>query len=214
MTKFIESKLWDGNPDVFGVLEDEYPGTITYIYDDDLEDYVWRFNKPSDQTVYRCESRNIRVDGKAYKWLEGNTYKLSWKSKITKIKSDYGDFVIFQWKSYPNGEQNYPLLMTANDDYVKLIYVDTSGEWHTLWQQTTVDGAWNQYELTIHLSSDVDSGWVELVYNGESQLLDGVTRFMGRTLDGSNEPKWGLYNRDNPGHAMEQFVGAMVVSIE
>lgn len=214
MKNFIESKLWDGIPDVFGVLEDEYPGTITYVYDDDLDGYVWRYNKPADQTVYRCESRNIKVNGKAYTWIEGNVYKLCWKSKITKIGSDYGDFVIFQWKSYPNGEQNYPLLMTANDDYVKLIYVDTSGEWHTLWQQTTADGAWNQYELTIHLSSDVDSGWVELVYNGESQLLEGVTRFMGRTLDGSNEPKWGLYNRDNPEHSMEQFVGAMVVSIE
>lgn len=203
----IVTKLWSSPPGVFGNLEVELPGTIT------LSEDVWRYYKPSHATSYRCESRNIRVGGTPYKWIKDKTYVIKWKSKITKIDSSYGDFVIFQWKSYPSGLQNYPFLMTAIRDEVRLMYVDTDGKWNTLWTKKTEDGEWNSYELTIHLSDREESGWIELKYNNEEQIIGGLNRFHGRTLDGANEPKWGVYNRDNPGHEMEQYVGELEVYI-
>lgn len=199
--------LWSDGP--FGNLEVDPPGTITY----DENEKVWRYYKPSHATSYRCESRNIRVGGSPYIWVNNRTYIIKWKSKITKIDSEYGDFVIFQWKSYPNELQNYPFLMTAENDEVRLTYVDTEGKWHRLWTKKTVDGEWNNYQLTIHLSDRDGSGWIQLQYNGGGQMVGGSSRFYGRTLDGTNEPKWGVYNRDRPGHEMEQYIGELKVYI-
>ncbi|WP_409280949.1 hypothetical protein [Pseudomonas defluvii] len=207
-----QAVLWTGQPSVFGNLEVEPPGSITYVFDETLKKNVWRYHKPADSRSYRCESRNIRVNGYAYKWQKNKTYQIKWKSKITKIDSNYGDFVIFQWKSYPNGLQNYPILMTAVRDEVRFIYIDTAGKWHTLWTRKTLDGEWNSYCLTIHLSDEDQTGWIELKYNDVIQLIGGVEKFYGRTLDGSNEPKWGVYNRDNPAHEMEQYIGELEVS--
>lgn len=208
-----ESIVWTGQPSVFGGLEVEPPGTITYVFDEVLNTNVWRYFKPSDVTSYRCESRNIRVNGAAYKWQKNKTYQIKWKSKLTKIDSDYGDFIIFQWKSYPNGQQNYPIIISAVKDEVRFIYVDPDGKWNTLWTQKTLDGEWNSYCLTLHLSDVSQEGWFELKYNDVLQELAGQRTFYGRTLDGSNEPKWGAYNRDNPGHEIEQFVGDLEVGL-
>ena len=205
------TRLWVGQPSVFGSLEVEPNGSITYVYDRDLNRNVWRYFKPSDSVSYRCESRNIRVGAQAYKWQKGRTYTLNRKSKLPKIDSAYGDFVIFQWKSYPGGLQNYPLLMTAVRDEVILRFVDRGEVWKTVWTTKTQDNVWNSYSLTLHLS-DIDSeGWFSLNYNGVDQLLDGKSRYAGRTMDGANEPKWGVYNRDKPEHEMEQLVADLEV---
>lgn len=209
-------QLWSSLPNPaneFGNLEFEAPGSITYVVDEKLNKLAVRLWKPSHASSYRCECRNIRVNGSAYKWLAGKTYHIKWKSKITKINGGYGDFVIFQWKSYPNGKQNYPLLMTAVNDEVRLIHCDASGKWTTLWVRKTKDNEWVDYDINLHLSDDESAGWLEFKCNGEPQNLAGVLRFHGRTLDGSNEPKWGVYNRDQPAHEIEQLVADISVSV-
>ncbi|GFM71461.1 hypothetical protein PSCICL_24530 [Pseudomonas cichorii] len=208
-----EVVIWEGAPGGFGNLEVDASGSITWVPDASLGHEVFRYFKPADPTSYRCESRNIKIDGIRYQWQSNKTYRLRWKSRLTKIDSVYGDFVIFQWKSYPGTQQSYPVLFTAVRDEVRVIYVDPEGKWHTVWTHKTVDGEWNSYCLTLHLSEVDGQGWFELEYNGVAQLLAGKSRFEGRTLDGSTEPKWGVYNRDNPAHELEQFVGDMTVSI-
>lgn len=209
-----ETLLWEGKPGGFGNEEVDPGGSITWVPDTTLKKEVFRYFKPSDPISYRCESRNIKVAGVRYKWQENTTYRLRWKSRLTKIDSAFGDFVIFQWKSYPGGQQNYPILFTAVGDEVRFIYVDPQGKWYKVWSQKTTDGAWNSYALTLHLSGVDGRGWFEFEYNGVAQrLTGGDIRYMGRTLEESNEPKWGVYNRDNPGHEMEQFVGDLSVSI-
>ncbi|CAI1965423.1 Uncharacterised protein [Serratia quinivorans] len=209
--------LWKGKPHVFQVLEDKPPTTITYIYNSALGKYVWRYNKPKDKKEYRCESRNIVVDGKGYKWVENKTYKISWSFNVPEATSEYGDFVIFQWKSYPNGKQNYPFLITINKNKIILTYVSTGDDngkkWHRIWTHDIKDNEWNNAALTLHLSDDETVGWITWEYNGEMQKLDGKDKYPARTLDGSNEPKWGVYNRDKPEHAMEQLVGNLKVEI-
>lgn len=209
-----ENLLWEGKPGGFGNEEVDPSGSITWVLDATLGKEVFRYFKPADPVSYRCESRNIRVGGYQYKWQENTTYRLRWKSLLTKIDSEFGDFVIFQWKSYPGGQQNYPILFTAVNGEVRFIYVDPENKWHTIWRQPTSDGAWNDYCLTLHLSGVDGQGWFEFEYNGVAQrFANGESRFKGRTLDGANEPKWGVYNRDKPAHELEQFIGDLTVSI-
>jgi len=211
--------IWNGSPTgaddtpgrVFGNASTECPppGSITPVRDDSEYAYVWRYSKPTAPTSYRCESRNIRVNGYAYKgFTKGKTFYIGWGSKLKKVDGgQYGDWVIFQWKSYGNGStQNYPLLMTAVAGKVKLIYVNTSGAWQTIWEAKTDDNSWRDYVLGIHLSDNATTGWVELYVDGVQQEIGGRLRFPARTLDVSNEPKWGAYNRDQPGHEMEQLI--------
>ncbi|WP_104024858.1 hypothetical protein [Vibrio hyugaensis] len=209
------SEIWNSEPNIFGNIECEYPGNISYELDLEKKKNVWRFYKPADDLSYRCETRNIRVDGLQYTWQEDKTYFISWGSKITKIDDGYGDWVIFQWKSYPNGQQNYPLLMTVSGSTVRLVYVEPiSQEWLTLWSTVIKNEEWSQYKLGLQLSRDPSQGWIEFYYNGEQQTLgsNAVTRYPARTLDdGENEPKWGTYNRGFPESEMEQFVADIVV---
>ncbi len=59
------TRLWVGQPSVFGSLEVEPNGSITYVYDRDIKRKVRSYFKPSDSVSYRCKSRNIRVGAQA-----------------------------------------------------------------------------------------------------------------------------------------------------
>lgn len=196
---------------VFGNLEAESPGSIYSVYIPEIKRFAWQYLKPSHSSSYRCESRNIRVGGYQYKWVENSTYKIAWSSMFPDISSEsdtFGKYVFFQWKSYPNAQQNYPFLMTVNGNMVRLIYVDTAEEWHTIWSQQADSLEWMRFEITLHLSRDENKGWLEMSFNNTPQSFsNGMKRWVGRTMDDEkNELKWGCYDRGKPSRSLIHYL--------
>lgn len=196
---------------VFGNAETEAPGSLYSVYIPSIKGRAWQYLKPKDAVSYRCESRNIRVGGYLYTWAENTTYRIVWSSMFPDINSEddiFGTYVIFQWKSYPNGQQNYPFLMTVKGNMLNLIYVDTAEKWHTIWTQPAESLTWMHFDITLHLSRDADQGWLELSFNDTPQnFSNGASRWIGRTLDNEkNEPKWGCYDRGNPSRSLIHYM--------
>ncbi|MFJ4840084.1 heparin lyase I family protein [Streptomyces sp. NPDC088746] len=190
--------VWDGDAargaGVFGSVECDEPGSLVTAANQDGHGTVFRFTKPGG--LIRCESRGIAVGGTRYAFAPGSTYWLGWESQLSTVS---GDFVVWQWKSYPNAEQNYPLIMTVKDGSVRLFHVGTDATWHLIWSAPVSAGAWNRFALGIHTSASAGSGWVELSFNGTRQTFTGGgPRYAARTWDSANEPKWGVYDRDTP----------------
>ncbi|WP_395570312.1 heparin lyase I family protein [Streptomyces sp. BK79] len=190
--------VWDGDAargtGVFGSVECAEPGSLVTAANQDGHGTIFRFTKPSG--LVRCESRGISVGGTRYAFAPGSTYWLGWESQLSTVS---GDFVVWQWKSYPNAAQNYPLIMTVKDGSVRLFHVSTDAAWHLIWSAPVSAGAWNRFALGVHTSASAGSGWVELFFNGTRQTFaDGGTRYAARTWDSANEPKWGVYDRDTP----------------
>lgn len=191
--------IWDGDAsqgtDVFEGVECVSPTSLTVI-EDSSHGPIFQYDKSAGSI--RCESRGISVDGETYTFSEDSTYYLGWQNKLNTVT---GDFVVWQWKSYPNSEQNYPLIMTVKDGSVRLFYsAPTDGDtesWTLLWSGSMPADKWNSFALGIHTSSSATDGWVELWFNGSKQTLNGTDRFYGRTWDTLNKPKWGAYDRDD-----------------
>ncbi|UNM12772.1 heparin lyase I family protein [Streptomyces formicae] len=195
------SVTWDGEASqgtgVFGNIECPAPGGVVGAAQTDGHGTVWRYTKAVG--LDRCESRGIRVGGTKYAFQNNSTYYLGWESKLSHTSLPTGDFVVFQWKSYPNATQNYPLLMTVDNDRVNLVYVGTDAAWHTIWSAPVAAWDWHRFVLAIHTSDSATGGWTELWFDGVKQTFtNGSTRYTGRTWDSANEPKWGVYDRDHP----------------
>ncbi|MET9594509.1 heparin lyase I family protein [Streptomyces sp. NPDC006516] len=190
--------VWDGDAAggtrVFGSVECAEPGSLVTAANPDGHGTVFRFTKPGG--LVRCESRGISVGGTRYAFTPGSTYWLGWESQLSTVS---GDFVVWQWKSYPDAAQNYPLIMTVKDGSIRLFHVGTDATWRLIWSAPVSAGAWNRFALGIHTSASAASGWVELSFNGTRQTFaGGGTRYAARTWDSANEPKWGIYDRDTP----------------
>jgi hypothetical protein len=190
--------VWDGDAargaGVFGSVECAEPGSLVTAANQEGHGTIFRFTKPGG--LVRCESRGISVGGTRHAFAPGSTYWLGWESQLSTVS---GDFVVWQWKSYPNAAQNYPLIMTVKDGSVRLFHVSTDATWHLIWSAPVAAGAWNRFALGIHTSASAESGWVELSFNGTRQTFTGGgTRYAARTWDSANEPKWGVYDRDTP----------------
>ena len=103
--------LWDGSAsgrsakDTFGILNCVAPGSITAATDP-TRGRVWRMDKPAASN--RCEAHGIRVNGAMYAFSNNSTYYLDWSAKLTSIVNNNA---IFQWKSYGDHIQNYPLVL-------------------------------------------------------------------------------------------------------
>jgi hypothetical protein len=68
---------------------------------------------------------------------------------------------------------------------------------------------WDRIVLGIHTSDSASGGWVDLWCNRSRQAFsNGTTRFTGRTWNTYNDPKWGVYDRDTPGHAATNRIDA------
>ncbi|MDQ1013004.1 hypothetical protein QFZ82_007489 [Streptomyces sp. V4I23] len=192
--------VWDGDASqgttVFGNVECESPGSLVTVAQDDGHGTVFRYTKSVG--TYRCESRGVRVDGSRYAFADNETYWFGWEQKFSVVPTST-DWVPWQWKSYPDAEQNYPLLMTVGNGKVNLVYVGPNGaSWRYIWSKSVEAWDWNRVAIGIHTSGSASSGWVELYYNGAKQTFtNGSTRFTGRTWDSANEPKWGAYDRGN-----------------
>jgi Ca2+-binding RTX toxin-like protein len=189
------SLIWDGDAasplstDVFGNLNCDAPGSIVPDNDPTFGT-VWRYSKPAPSN--RCENHGIRVDGSRFVFQEDNTYYLGWRSKLS---STVNNNASFQWKSYGNHIQNYPVLLKMINGNLSLMY-RAPGEpcCRTIWAAPISPDTWNSHVLGLHLSSVATDGWIEFWFNGVQQTLaGGVLRYPGRTLDDINEPKWGIY---------------------
>jgi hypothetical protein len=176
---------------------------------------AWIFSKKADSE--RCEVRNVRVPpgGSTFKPVAGETYYLAWSSKFEHISDPGTELVMFQWKSYsdpsntasPHQAQNYPFIMQVKYDAARLFYVGPRGaeapseQWHLIWASPPgMDSRWHDFTMAIHVSANAADGWGRLWFDGEEQLLGEagevpVLQYAGRTLDSSNEPKWGVYKR-------------------
>ncbi|MFD5625236.1 MULTISPECIES: heparin lyase I family protein [unclassified Streptomyces] len=194
--------IWDGDAGqgigVFGSVECDSPGSLVTAANPDGHGTIFRYTKPSG--LIRCENRGVKVDGTRYAFAPDTTYWLGWESQLSSVS---GDFVVWQWKSYPNAQQNYPLIMTVKDGSVRLFQVGTDAAWNLIWSAPVAAGEWHRYALGIHTSASASSGWVELYADGARQTFtDGATRHPARTWDSANEPKWGVYDRDTPQNAV------------
>ncbi|NGN70148.1 hypothetical protein G5C51_40465 [Streptomyces sp. A7024] len=192
--------LWTGDPAkglaVFGNVECPSPGSLVTA---DQPDGATAYRYEKAVGSERCETRGIRVDGSQHKFAAGQTYWLGWESKVSTTTGLDGDFSVFQWKSYPNGAQNYPLIMTVAQGKLVLHYSPPNGSgWTTIWSKPVAANDWHRFALGIHTSDSASGGWAELYVDGAKQTFsNGSTRFTGRTWDGYNDPKWGAYDRGN-----------------
>jgi hypothetical protein len=185
--------IWDGDASrgtgIFGNLNCVSPGSVTAV-SDASQGRVWRYFKPS--STNRCENHGISVGGRRYVFQNNTTYYLGWRSKLS---TTINNNAFFQWKSYGNHIQNYPVLLKMISGRATLMY-RAPGEpcCRTLWSRAISANTWNHFALGLRLSSSASSGWIEFYFNGARQTLsNGSTRYPGRTLDDINEPKWGIY---------------------
>lgn len=203
--------IWDGdaaNPigkeKIFlnAVSECPAPSSIT-VTDDAVRGKAWLFHKSAGEP--RCEARSIRTgpNHTPYVFEQDKTYFIGWSFKLNDTHSNHHPF---QWKSYETGhQQNYPFLMNAKDGYLRLFYYGTPDDISgVIWTKPIEPFKWYCVVLAIHTSNQSARGWAELWFEGQVQTFsNGLERFFGRTWDGANrsanEPKWGAYNKHQPG---------------
>ncbi|WP_460417963.1 heparin lyase I family protein [Pseudomonas sp. microsymbiont 2] len=206
--------------EIFRRVELESDSKI-HVVQDAERGMVWLFEKPaapSNPMSYRCESNGLVSQGASYEsWNEGETYDISWSSMLEDTDSiTYGKYVIFQWKSYPEGIQNYPFLFTVHQNFLRMIHSNKEGKWIEIWQGPIESGKWFDVKVRMRLSRDETAGALILFFNGEPQQFhhnrDGEREvadvLVCRTLDEGrgNYPKWGAYNRDKALHAIRHYV--------
>jgi hypothetical protein len=202
------SQVWDGDASqgtrVFGNLNCDKPGSVTAV-DDPTEGRVWRFSKPSGSN--RCENHGIAIDGKRYAFKNGSTYYMGWRSKLTSLVNNNANF---QWKSYGNHIQNFPVVIKMVGQKATMIQTQPHTSSKTIWSESVSANTWVSYVVGLHLSDATTGGWVELYVNGVQQTFsNGSRRYACRTWDSSNEPKWGVYGAS--GTSVTNYVDGLKV---
>lgn len=202
--------IWDGDASrgtgVFGHIGSNCasPGSVTAV-NDEAQGRVWRYYKPSGSD--RCESRGIKVGSSQYTFTDGSTYYFGWRSKLS---STVNNNATFQWKSYGDHIQNWPVVLKVIDGRLTMIQRQPGNVVHTIWSTPVSANAWNRIVLGLHISDDTTGGWVELWYNGQKQTFsNGSQRWACRTLDDENHPKWGVYGAS--GSTVINYVDALKV---
>lgn len=188
------SVIWTGDAGrgsvggTFGIDNCDPPGTITTATDP-ARGPVWRFTKPAGDN--RCEAHGIKVGGAMYHFTDNATYYLEWS---TRLSSTVDDNAIFQWKSYGNHIQNYPVVLKVLNGKLTILNRQPGGTDYYPWSTPAHAGTWTHVVLGIHTSDALTGGWIELYVNGAQQKFsNGTTRWPCRTWDSSNDPKWGVY---------------------
>ncbi|ADJ47382.1 hypothetical protein AMES_5557 [Amycolatopsis mediterranei S699] len=200
--------IWNGDAGsglgVFGSLNCDSPGSVTAV-DDATHGKVWRYSKPSGSK--RCENHGIAVGGKRYQFQNGSTYYFGWQSKLSSTVDNNANF---QWKSYGNHIQNFPVVLKMIGGKMSILQRQPGGVEHIIWSRAITANSWHSYVLGLHLSSATTGGWVEFWFDGQQQAFtDGTQRWACRTWDSSNEPKWGVYGAS--GSSVTNYVGALKV---
>jgi hypothetical protein len=189
--------IWTGDASrgsvgsTFGIDNCDSPGTIV-ASTDATHGPVWRFTKPAGDN--RCEAHGIKVGGSMYHFTDNATYYLGWSTRLT---STVDNNAIFQWKSYGNHIQNYPVVLKVLHGRLTILNRQPGGEDHYPWSGPVSAGTWNHVVLGIHTSDALQGGWIELYLNGVPQKFsNGSARWPCRTWDSSNDPKWGVYGAE------------------
>jgi hypothetical protein len=201
--------IWDGDAGrapvsaTFGISNCDPPGSITAVTDPD-HGRVWRFDKPAGSN--RCEGHGIRTGGGMYRFSNGGTYYFGWSSKLS---STVDNNATFQWKSYGDHIQNYPVVLKMSGGRFTLLQRQPDQVYYP-WSRPISANSWNHIVLGIHTSDALTGGWVELYLNGVQQTFsNGATRWPCRTWDSSNDPKWGVYGAQ--GSSVTNFVDDLKV---
>jgi hypothetical protein len=186
------SVIWDGDAGkgagVFGNGNCDSPGTITAVTDAS-RGMVWRFTKPKGDK--RCEAHGIKVGGKKYTFQNNSTYYLGWSMKLSSTVDNNANF---QWKSYGHHIQNFPLVLKMRDGKLTLLNRQPGGKEYYPWSMPLSANTWVGIVVGIHTSDALTGGWVEVYINGVQQTFsNGQKRWACRTMDDTNDPKWGVY---------------------
>jgi hypothetical protein len=200
--------IWDGDAakgsGVFGNNNCVSPGTITAVTDAS-RGTVWRFNKPAGDN--RCEAHGIKVGGTKYTFQNNSTYYLGWSMKLSSTVDNNANF---QWKSYGHHIQNYPLVLKMRGGKLTLLNRQPGGKDYYPWSMAISANVWTQIVLGIHTSDALTGGWAEVYVNGVQQTFsNGQLRWACRTMDDTNDPKWGVYGAQ--GSAVSNYVDALKV---
>lgn len=189
--------IWTGDASrgsvsaTFGTPNCDSPGTIAATTDP-AHGPVWRFTKPSGDN--RCEAHGIKVGGAMYHFTNNATYYLGWS---TRLSSTVDNNAIFQWKSYGDHIQNFPVVLKVLHGRLTILNRQPGNEDHYPWSGPVGVGSWTHVVLGIHTSDALQGGWLELYVNGAPQKFsNGATRWPCRTWDSSNDPKWGVYGAE------------------
>lgn len=155
----------------------------------------------------RCESRGIAVGGTDYTFANGGTYYLGWTSKLSAAVDNNA---VFQWKSYGDHLQNWPVVLKMINGRLTMIQRQPDGTVDTIWSRPFAANSWSHIVVGLHLSDETRGGWVELWIDGARQTFsDGTQRWACRTFDAENHPKWGVYGAGSS--AVDHYVDALKV---
>jgi hypothetical protein len=172
----------------FGILNCDRPGSISVVTDD-ARGKVWRFHKPADSN--RCEAHGFKVNGSMFQTRNNATYYFGWSSRLSTVVRTNA---VFQWKSYGDHAQNFPLVLSTDDGSLTLFNRQPDRQDYTPWRMPITAERWYDIVLGIHTSAAPRGGWVELYIDGVQQTFsNGATRWPCRTWDSHNDPKWGVY---------------------
>jgi hypothetical protein len=165
-------------------------GSITPVTDPEHAN-VFRYDKPASSR--RCENHGVRVAGVPYVFQNNTTVYLGWWSKLSSTGNNNANF---QWKSYENHAQNFPVVLKMIGGQMSLMYTPPGGGSTIIWRHPLQANSWNHFVLGLKLSSELRGGTIELWFNGMKQMLSGgMDRYAARTWDSGNHncPKWGVY---------------------
>jgi hypothetical protein len=119
------------------------------------------------------------------------TYYFGWSSRLSTVVRTNA---VFQWKSYGDHTQNFPLVLSTDDGNLTLFNRQPDRQDYTPWRMPITAQRWYDIVLGIHTSAAPRGGWVELYIDGVQQTFsNGATRWPCRTWDSHNDPKWGVY---------------------
>jgi hypothetical protein len=200
--------VWDGDAGkgigVFGNMNCDSPGSVTAV-GDATYGKVWRYQKPNGSN--RCENHGIAGNGTRYNFQNGSTYYLGWRSKLS---STVNNNATFQWKSYGNHIQNFPVVLKVISGRISVLQRQPGSVEKIIWSAPISANTWHSYVLGLSLSSATTGGWVEFWFDGQKQTFtNGAQRWPCRTWDSSNEPKWGIYGAS--GTTVSNYVDALKV---
>lgn len=208
---FIESThaqvLWYGDPNL-NYLESFYrlsrePGEVGTVNTttDPVYGKVWVLNKPVGDK--RCEFARTEGKTNSYTPKEGDMLYVGWRMKSTIVGNNNPGFAVFQWKSDPPEQQNYPFSIVYNGNKITLDAYDVRKPGSTcqscvrevVIEKDLPENTWMSIVIGVKVSRDEKIGYLEVWINGVQQDLPGGSkRFMHRTLDDSgNYLKWGAY---------------------
>src|SRR5687767_2579584 len=186
--------LWWGDPSKgtmvfknFGGDGNCGTGTISTLADP-THGMVFKYEKPGQSN--RCENHGIRINGEPYVFQNNATYYIAWHSKLSSTANNNANF---QWKSYENHSQNFPIVLKMIGGQMSLMYTPPGGGSSILWRRALLADTWHHYVLGIKTSSELRGGTIEFWFDGTKQMLSGAESYAGRTFDSKNCPKWGAY---------------------